>query len=267
MINEDCSPLFTFHFSLLNMLFAIDIGNSAIKFGVFDRETLLSKFSIPTKRDVTADDLRIAVGKNLDLPISSAIVCSVVPELDAPLAEFINTALGTDPFFVTNSFDFGLTVKYKPLDAAGTDRLVNSFASVEKYGAPCIVCSFGTATTIDVVNEKRELVGGLIAPGMATMTRSLHFNTAKLPEVEIKKPDDVIANTTETSIQSGIFYSQIGLVESVVSRIKNEIVADTTVIATGGFAPMIADSTDVISAVDENLLLDGLRMLHSRHER
>ena len=248
------------------MLLAIDIGNSSIKFGVFDGENLFSKFSIPTTRGLTVDDLEFAIGRSLGLPISSAIACSVVPELDPPLSTFLKKALGVDVFFVTNDFPFGLVVKYEPLEAAGTDRLVNSFAAAEKYGVPCIVCSFGTATTIDVVNESRELLGGLIAPGMATMAKALHLNTAKLPEVNIRSLDSVISHTTETSIQSGIFYSQIGLVESTAARIKNEIGDSPTVVATGGFASLIAENTGVIDVVDENLLLDGLRMLYSRKQ-
>ena len=249
-----------------NMLLAVDIGNSSIKFGIFDEEALLSKFSIPTPRGLTVDDLKFAVGRSLDLPISSAIACSVVPELDPPLRAFLKTALRVDAFFVANDFPFGLKIDYEPLEAAGTDRLINSFAAAEKYGVPCIVCSFGTATTIDVVSQNRELLGGLIAPGMATMAKALHLNTAKLPEVEVRSHDSVISHTTETSIQSGIFYSQVGLVESAVSRIKNDISDRAMVIATGGFASMIAENTGVIDVIDENLTLDGLRMLYSRKQ-
>ena len=246
------------------MLLAIDIGNSCIKFGIFDGETLNSKFSIPTKHDLTADDITLAVGSNIDLPISSAVVCSVVPEINVVVDQYLKATFDINADFVTNDFDFDLEIKYEPLEAAGTDRLVNSFAAAQKYGVPCVVVSFGTATTIDVINEKRELLGGLIAPGMVTMVKALHLNTAKLPEVEIKKPASVIGHTTETSIRSGIFYGQIGLIESVVSRIKDEIGGSPKVIATGGFASLVSESTDVIDVVDENLTLNGLRMLYSR---
>lgn len=247
------------------MLLAVDIGNSNIKFGIFDGDTLLSRFSIQTKRDLSVDDLTDAVGDSLELPISSAIVCSVVPEIDSTMREFLTRRLN-DPVFVRNDFDFGLKINYEPLSAAGTDRLVNSFAAVEKYGPPCIVCSFGTATTIDVVSEKRELLGGLIAPGFVTMAKALHLNAARLPEVEIVAPANVIGNTTPTSIQAGIYYSQIGLIETAVAKIKEEIVGNPKVVATGGFASMIADRSGVIDTVDENLLLDGLRILNTRLE-
>lgn len=241
------------------MLLAVDIGNSSIKFGVYDGETLVSKFSIPT-----SEDLRSAIGSSLDHLISSAIVCSVVPEIDATLETYLKSNFDVDTVFVTNDFPFCLKIKYEPLTAAGTDRIVNSFAAAEKYGVPCIVCSFGTATTIDVVNQDRELLGGLIAPGMATMAKALNLNTAKLPDVEIKAPDSMIGFTTQTSIQSGIFYSQVGLIESAISRIRNEIGRNAKIVATGGFASMVVKGTDIIEIVDEDLLLDGLRMLYSR---
>ena len=242
-----------------NMLLAIDIGNTSIKFGLFDGKILKSKFFIPTNGDNLSD-----LDKKLTPDVSAAIVCSVVPQIERAVSSHLLEKTGVEPIFVRNDFDFGLSIKYEPLDAVGTDRLVNSFAAAEKYGVPCVVCSFGTATTIDVVNEKRELLGGLIAPGIATMAKALHLNTAKLPEVNIEARDNVISRTTETSIQSGVFYSQIGLVETAVARIKREIGGDPKVIATGGFASMIAANTDVIDVVDENLLLDGLRRLAKR---
>ncbi|HRI02652.1 MAG TPA: type III pantothenate kinase [Pyrinomonadaceae bacterium] len=240
------------------MLLAVDIGNSAIKFGVFDGPHLTSKFSIPTNSDLHSAELIEKVG---NATISKALVCSVVPGVNSQLSDALEAAFDIDVRFVTNYMDFGLDIKYEPLGAAGTDRLVNAFAAAEKYGVPVIACSFGTATTIDVVDKNRVLRGGLIAPGMKTMAKALHLNTAQLPEIEIDAASRVINHTTETSIQAGIFYSQIGLVESTVARIKKEIGDNPKVIATGGFASMIAENTDVIDVVDENLLLDGLRIL------
>lgn len=247
------------------MLLAIDIGNSSIKFGVYDGEILQSKFSIPTKSISSVDDVSSNLGLNLNRRLSAAIVCSVVPEVEGFIADFLRLDHGIKPILVKNNFDFGLRIKYEPLEAAGTDRLINAFAAASKYGTPCIVVSCGTATTIDVVNEKRELLGGLIAPGMATMAKALFLNTSKLPQITVKRPDSVISRTTETSIRSGLFYSQVGLVESAVARMKNELGCDAKVVATGGFATLIASGTDVINAVDENLLLDGLSQLYSRN--
>src|SRR6188768_475522 len=170
------------------MLLAVDIGNSAIKFGLFDGDELTSKFSIPTKRDATSDEIQLAVDDRLSESIGAAMVCSVVPEIDASMKDFLRSITNSDPVFVNNSFDSGLKINYEPLDSLGTDRLVNAFAAVEKDGAPCIVCSLGTATTIDVVNANREFLGGIIAPGIDAMAEAIQMKAPRLPRVEITKP-------------------------------------------------------------------------------
>src|SRR5688572_7955862 len=167
------------------MLLAVDIGNSAIKFGLFEDETLTSKFSIPTKRDSTGDEIRIAVDGRLSGSIDAAMVCSVVGEIEPTITSFLRETTGVEPTFVNNSFDFGLKINYQPLDSLGTDRLVAAFAAVEKFGAPCIVCSLGTATTIDMVNEDHEFLGGIIAPGLDAMAEALHLKAPRLPKVEM----------------------------------------------------------------------------------
>jgi type III pantothenate kinase len=258
------SLISVFHFLFFIMLLAVDIGNSAIKFGIFDGDTLLSRSSIPAKRDYSNDDVLEAVGTSLDLPIENALVCSVVPEIDDVIGVLIAEKCGVEAELVRNDLDFGLKINYRPLAALGPDRLVNSFGASKKYGAPCIVCSFGTATTIDVVSTANELLGGLIAPGMATMAKALRLNTAKLPEVAIEKPPSIIANTTVESIQSGIFYGQVAMIEGIIARMLDELGAKATVVATGGFAQMIADESDMIDIVDENSLLEGLNMLFRR---
>ena len=246
------------------MFLAVDIGNSAIKFGIFDGDTLLSRSIIPAKRDYTNDEILAAVDSGLDLPVENALVCSVVPELDETVSILIAEKCGVNVEFVRNDMDLGLSINYQPLSSAGSDRLVNAFAAAEKHGVPCIVCSFGTATTVDVVNSKRELIGGLIAPGMATMAKALHLNTAKLPEVTLEKPPSLIADNTADSIRSGVFYGQISLVEGIVNRIFEQLGERPTVIATGGFAETVEDETSVIDIVDENLLLEGLNLLFKR---
>ena len=246
------------------MFLAVDIGNSAIKFAIFDGDTLLSKASIPAKRDYTNDEILAAVGESLDLPVDNSLVCSVVPELNDVIGILIAEKCGVDARFVTNDLDFGLEVKYRPLEAAGADRLVNSFAASQKYGVPCIVCSFGTATTVDVVDPDRVLLGGLIAPGMATMGKALHLNASRLPEVQPAKPRSLIADNTIDSIRSGVFYGQVLMVQGIVDRVAAQVGGKPTVVATGGFAQMIADETGVIDIVDENLLLEGLNLLTRR---
>lgn len=246
------------------MLLAVDIGNTNIKFGVFDGERLVFKLSIPSIREITANGLAKIVSGKLTHSISSAIVSSVVPEINGAMRDFLAALSGSEPVFVKNDFDFGLKINYEPLADAGADRLVNTFSAVEKYGAPCIVCSFGTALTIDVVDADRTLIGGLIAPGMNTLAAALKITTSKLPEVEIKLPGSVIQKTTVGSIQSGIIYGYFGLVENLISMVKKEIGGDSKVIATGGFASLISENTSQIDIIDENLLLEGLRRLHRR---
>ena len=248
------------------MLLAVDIGNTNIKFGIYDGEILVKKFHIPTDRDASSDELATAIRASCPFPVNASLACSVVPEINDRLNEAISHVFGITPTFVKNDSNLGLDIRYEPLSAAGTDRLVNVFSAVEKYGGPCIVCSFGTALTMDAVDKNRVLRGGLIAPGMKTMARSLNLYTSKLPDVAIAKPASAIQNTTVGSIQSGIVYGYFGLVTSLIERVKSESSIDAKVIATGGFAQMISENVDLIDVIDENLLLDGLMRLNKRYQ-
>lgn len=242
------------------MLLAVDIGNSAIKFGLFKGEALNSKFSIPTKRDTTVDELNLAVGDRLRSPVDAAIVCSVVPEIEAPIRGFLRGAVNNEPIFVDNSFDFGLKINYEPLESLGTDRLVAAFAAVEKYGAPCIVCSLGTATTIDVVNADREFLGGVIAPGMEAMAEALYLKASRLPKVEIREPESLIGNSTVESIRSGVHYGYAAMVDGLIAKLKSGTAA-ARVVATGGNAAGVTFRAITEVIVDPNLILDGLRQI------
>jgi pantothenate kinase, type III len=255
-----------FHFPFSIMLLAVDIGNSSIKFGVFDRDKLVSKLSIPTNKNSTSEDFDRTVAENLSQNISAVIVASVVPEIEKPLNEFATRRYGTPPIFVDGSFDFGLKIRYEPASALGIDRIITASAAAIKYGVPCIVCSFGTATTVDVVNADREYLGGIIAPGMNTMAEALHLKTSKLPKVEIARPKSVIGNTTVGSIQSGIFYGYIGLADGIISRMTAELDLNPRIVATGGFATLIAKEISAIRDIDESLLLEGLQIIYEmRH--
>jgi type III pantothenate kinase len=242
------------------MILAIDIGNSATKFGLFERERLTSRFSIPTKRDATADEIRNAVGDQLPSEIDAVIVCSVVPSIESVMRSFLASATGVDPVFVTNSFDFGLKINYEPLESLGTDRLVNAYAAVEKYGAPCIVCGLGTATTIDAVSADREFLGGIIAPGMDAMSEALHLKAERLPKVGASKPDNIFGNSTVDAIRAGVYFGYVAMVEGLIMRIRTES-GISRVIATGGIAPLLSEELAGLTTVDRDLLLNGLRML------
>ena len=242
------------------MILAVDIGNSAIKFGLFEGEKLTSKFSIPTKRNATSDEIKLAVGNCLSESIDAAIVCSVVPEIEGAIREYMQNAVASDPTFVNNSFDFGLKINYEPLESLGTDRLINAFSAVEKYGAPCIVCSLGTATTIDVVNADREFLGGIIAPGLEAMAEALHLKAPRLPNVATEKPEKMLGNSTVESIKSGAYYGYVEMVEGLITRIRTES-GVSRIIGTGGNAESLSAEFAGMITVDSDLMLDGLRLV------
>jgi type III pantothenate kinase len=249
------------------MLLAIDIGNSSVKFGAFENEVLQRKFSIPTVQTLTADEIYSRIFPQIPSEISAVIVSSVVPELKSSFQELFTEKFGVEPIFVDSSFDFGLENKYVPPENLGVDRIIAAFAAVKKYGKPCVVCDFGTATTIDAINSKTEYLGGIITPGINTLSEALFLKTAKLPRVEIRQPEKIIGNSTVSSIQSGIFYGYIGLVEGILRRMIKELNETTRVVATGGFAALIAESCPIIETIDENLLLDGLRLIYQNAKR
>lgn len=246
------------------MLLAIDIGNSSIKFGAYDGDNLHKHFQIPTDRSYSPLSLRSAIGSECDLKIDSVIVCSVVPELNFVVKDLMRDDHGCETHLVANDWDLGLTINYDPVSAAGTDRLVNCFSAIQKYGVPVIVCSFGTALTIDVVNENRELVGGLIAPGIKPLAKALHLVTSQLPEVEIEKPDRVIQQNTKGSIQSGLVNGYLSMLTGLLDKVKAEAGGSPRVIATGGSAALVAKHTRSVDVVDPRLTLDGLRLLATR---
>jgi type III pantothenate kinase len=248
------------------MFLAVDIGNSNIKFGIFRDEHLVSKFSVPTQTALSSTALRSAVSNGPDLKVTKAIVCSVVPEADVGVTALLRDPFRIEPIFVANDWDLGLKINYEPLTSVGTDRLVNASAAAAKYGVPCIVCSFGTATTIDAVNTEREYLGGLIAPGLGTLSNALRRNTSKLPEVSIEVPANVIQNTTTGSIRAGIVFGYLGLVEGLIARVTKEMGGTPKVVATGGSALLIAENSGCLDVVDENLILDGLRLINDNRQ-
>lgn len=246
------------------MLLAVDIGNSNVKFGVFDDERLTSKLSIPTIKNVTPQAIGDVVSTRLPNAIDAAIVCSVVPEVNAAIGEYIQVHFGVPARIVSNTDDFGLDIRHRPIEDAGTDRIVNAFAAAEKHGAPVIVCSFGTATTIDLVNKYRVMAGGLIAPGIRSLSAAMHSTASRLPEVPIEKPDELLQTSTVGCLQSGIVNGYLALVEGLLRSVKDECGDQTRVIATGGNAEMVADNSTSIDEVDPDLLLEGLNLLSQR---
>jgi type III pantothenate kinase len=174
------------------------------------------------------------------------------------------TYFGLNAIVLDSSFDFGLEIKYNPPSSVGIDRVVAATAAVHKYGKPCIVCDFGTATTIDAVNAKGEYLGGTITPGMNVFADALFEKTSKLPKVEIKKVETVIGNSTVHSIQAGIYFGYGGLVDRIIRRMIEELGEKPRIVATGGLAVLVAEGSELIETIDETLMLEGLRLIYEK---
>lgn len=246
------------------MLLAIDIGNSSTKFGLFDDENFVSQIIIPTVRTNSANEIYDLIKPVINGQIFFVIVSSVVSELQDSYRKLAEKLLNANVLFIDNKFDSGLKINYFPPENLGIDRLIAAFAAVEKYGKPIIVCDFGTATTIDAVNSNSEFLGGIIAPGMNLLADALFQRTSKLPKVEIKKPESVFGNSTINSIQSGIFYGYISLVDGILRKMLDELGELPKIIATGGFGSIIAAESQLIEIVDDKLMLDGLHFIYKK---
>ena len=252
------------------MIICLDIGNTNIKYAVFDGDNLLMSFRVATENKKTSDEyggqLLSILGNNNIKPddITGGIISSVVPPLDYTLERMCAIYLGIKPMMLAPGLKTGLNLRVDNAREVGADRVVNNVAAVKKYGFPLIIIDFGTATTFNVIDAKGEFIGGVIAPGIKGSLDSLVNGTAKLPRVEIERPTTVIGKNTVTNMQSGIFFGFAGLVEYIVKKIKREMKAENvTVVATGGFSEIIAGEISCIDKVDKLLTLEGLKYLYS----
>lgn len=250
------------------MLLVIDIGNSDIVFGLFNAEALIGQWRIRTNLHKTADEYGILMTQLLAYPagfharVKGVIISSVVPPLTTIFQEMSNKYFQATPMVVTEAVKTGLIIRYDHPAEVGSDRIVNAAAAYALCGGPIIIVDLGTATTFCVVTEKGEYLGGAIAPGMALSAEALFRHTAKLPRVELKKPDCVIGSDTTTSMQSGVIFGYIGLINEIVTRLQDEIGTKCRVIATGGLANLIAPECKAISLVRSTLTLEGLMIIY-----
>jgi type III pantothenate kinase len=255
------------------MLLAIDLGNTNTVFGVYDAsDKLVKHWRLSTQKERTVDEYGILLRNLFALEkidanqIHRVIIASVVPPLDPVLNEMVSSYFSVKPVFVTHE-NAGIPILYDKPSDVGADRIVDAVAVVHKYGKPAIVVDFGTATTFDAITSNGEYQGGVIAPGIVISAEALYHHAAKLPRIEIQKPAHVIGTSTVASMQSGLFYGYVALVDGIITRMKKELGPTTKVIGTGGQAPLISQETKLIDTVDANLTLDGLQLVASRFPR
>ena len=251
-------------------LLAVDVGNTNTVLGLYENGKLQSHWRLTTRRDATSDEIFLSVRGLLGAPAEAAvpdavIVASVVPSLKFPIRQALRQLCGVEPVFVEPGIKTGMPILYDVPQEVGADRIVNAVAAHARLGGPCIVVDFGTATTFDVVTAKGEYAGGVIVPGIAISAEALFERAARLWRVEIRRPEKVIGKTTATSIQSGLYFGYLSLVDGMVDRIARELGVKPRVIATGGLAELFGAGSERIEEVDPLLTLTGLLLIHERN--
>lgn len=255
------------------MILVFDVGNTNIVLGAYRGKELVDYWRIATDRNKTSDEYGMIIHQffqynGLDMKeVEDIIISSVVPNIMYSLEHASRKFFNIDPLVVGPGIKTGINIKYDNPKQVGADRIVNAIAAFEKYGGPLIVVDFGTATTFCVISEKGEYLGGAISPGIKISSDALFEKAAKLPRVELVKPVKVICKDTVNSMQSGIIYGYVGLVEYIVNKMKKELKSSSLkVIATGGLSTLIANETDSIDVVDKFLSLEGLNIIYDRNK-
>lgn len=254
------------------MLLAADIGNTDITLGVFEGEELRATWHMATAIHRMADEyaallLNLLPHQNLKITdIKEVALCSVVPPLVATFEELFQRYFHTSPLVVGAGVKTGVRIRMDNPREVGADRIVNAAAAHHLYGGPIIITDLGTATTFDIVSKEGDYLGGVIAPGIDTAAEALFTRAAMLPRVELTRPQKVIGTNTTSAMQSGLIFGYVGLVEGIVARIQQELGGKATVVATGGYAELIAKETKLIDTVNPNITLIGLRLIYQMNK-
>jgi len=253
------------------MLLALDVGNTNVTIGAFDGQDLTGHWRLRTIREQTADEWGIQLRNlfslsSLDLgAVDGVVISSVVPAVDQPLTAMAERYFHREPMFVTYATDLGIQICYDNPREVGADRLVNAVAGFRKYGGPCVVVDLGTTINFDIVSARGEFLGGVICPGIGMSITGLFAKTARLPMVDFRAPEKLIGSNTVASIQSGLYYGFLGLIDGIVERIAAELGPDTKAVATGGQGQLIVAGSRLVKICDEDLTLEGLRMIWARN--
>lgn len=256
------------------MILVVDVGNTNITCGVYEGKNLKTTFRMTTRLPRTSDEYGISICEMLRInqinkeDIEGTIIASVVPNVMHALTGAFKRYVGTNPMIVGPGIKTGIKITSDNPREIGPDRIVDAVAAYELYGGPVLVMDFGTATTYDLVTEDGCFGVGITAPGIRISAKALWEDTAKLPEIEIKKPKSILARETISSMQAGLVYGQIGQTEYIVNQVKKETgYENLKVVATGGLGRIIADETDVIQIYNRDLTLEGLRIIYEKNTK